>query len=815
MMLLLLLTLTALAAAAPQARCQTTHAPQGGPTALWRADGNADDSSGNGNHGTPLGQARYTPGLSGEAFDLNGRDESVKTTVDTHPENRPSMTWSAWILPRKIGAKRQILSSDNGDYKRSLLLLEDRFAVFTGGNLWETSETAEPGVWQHVAIVFDGTELRFYKNGNESYYGNNVPTGETVAPLCIGRNPAFGEHFGGLIDEVEIYDRALSANEITAIYEKLRAKAEAAPAEDTSNSHDLENGCSPSENVALIHIAAKDPGQPTVPPSAPAADNPVAEDSTSSSASTIPASTRTPVPQTPPAEPPISPGMRATLANHVKILLEVGGRKAGNATLPANTEVSVVEVANSRVRIRSRAGEAWVDPALLKPFQAKEVSGTTAATKPPPPLTPQREKTSSPVAAPKRSSDKESLMWEQVQAAANLCNQKEPPNTSLEASKAFYSELTKNEMNCLLLYDEFTRRFPSSKHLALPQDETEAWTHAESFGGRGIIEEPSEWSETPPTEKERQSFSAKWAEINARSADLYAEFIRHFPEGKRYMSARQWQVQCLSMAVMLGREERAEELKDLTASIGKDSRLFPELRLKTQLNQINYELKSMSPSPGDGDKSIYQDFANRYIALQKDFPESSKVNDGMVSLARCIGGGAGRSLAQAVLDSPVASERSRQTASDILAGKIFNPKANIGKPIDIKFTALDGSEVDLEKMKGKVILVEFWATWCSPCVAGIPEIQEVYERYHKRGLEIIGISLDTDRETLIAFIKGRGLQWPQRFDGRDLAERFNILGIPTLWLIDKDGNLADINARADMDKKVTDLLANKRIPSKK
>ena len=257
-MMCLLLALIAFAAASPQAHAQE-------PLALYRADGSAEDASGNANHGAPLGDPAYAPGLSGQAFEFDGRGQSVKTGIDTHPANSPSMTWSAWILPRKIGAKRQILSSDNGDYKRSLLLLENRFAVFTGGSLWETSEIAEPGVWQHVAVVFDGTEVRFYKNGNENHFANNVTSSAPVAPLCIGRNPAFGEHFGGLTDEVGIYDRALSADEIAAIYEKLRAKAEAAPAEDISNSLDPENGCPPTENVAETRIAAKEQGAPTAP----------------------------------------------------------------------------------------------------------------------------------------------------------------------------------------------------------------------------------------------------------------------------------------------------------------------------------------------------------------------------------------------------------------------------------------------------------------------------------------------------------------------------------------------------------------------
>jgi thiol-disulfide isomerase/thioredoxin len=140
---------------------------------------------------------------------------------------------------------------------------------------------------------------------------------------------------------------------------------------------------------------------------------------------------------------------------------------------------------------------------------------------------------------------------------------------------------------------------------------------------------------------------------------------------------------------------------------------------------------------------------------------------------------------------------------------------NLGKPADIRFTATNGKEVDLSKMKGKVVLIDFWATWCGPCVAALPDVLEVYKKHHDEGFEIVGISLDENRSELENFVKDRGMDWPQYFDGKrwknDLAVRFGVQAIPAQWLVDKNGNVVDLNARADLDGKVAALLAGKKI----
>lgn len=114
---------------------------------------------------------------------------------------------------------------------------------------------------------------------------------------------------------------------------------------------------------------------------------------------------------------------------------------------------------------------------------------------------------------------------------------------------------------------------------------------------------------------------------------------------------------------------------------------------------------------------------------------------------------------------------------------------------------LDGKPVSLADYRGKLVLLDFWATWCGPCIAEMPNIKEVYEKYHAKGFEIIGISLDTDEAALRKFIKENQLPWRQVFDGKrwetPLVQQYGIRGIPAQFLIDQEGRVISVKARGE------------------
>ena len=132
-------------------------------------------------------------------------------------------------------------------------------------------------------------------------------------------------------------------------------------------------------------------------------------------------------------------------------------------------------------------------------------------------------------------------------------------------------------------------------------------------------------------------------------------------------------------------------------------------------------------------------------------------------------------------------------------------------PFDLKYTAVDGNEVDLASLRGKVVLVDFWATWCPPCRAEVPNVVATYQKYHDKGFEVLGVSLDTDKNELVTFTNDNGMAWPQYFDGRgwgnEIASSNGVRSIPAMWLIGKDGKLITKNAREDLDGDVAQALA--------
>jgi thiol-disulfide isomerase/thioredoxin len=154
----------------------------------------------------------------------------------------------------------------------------------------------------------------------------------------------------------------------------------------------------------------------------------------------------------------------------------------------------------------------------------------------------------------------------------------------------------------------------------------------------------------------------------------------------------------------------------------------------------------------------------------------------------------------------------KKIVEEVTGVKLAGPKdKHLGKPLDIKFTATDGRKIDLAKMKGRVVLIDFWATWCGPCVREIPSVKKAYAKLHPKGFEIIGISLDSNEDKLKKFIKDKDMTWPQYFDGQGwknkISTRYGIRSIPAMWLVDKQGNLVDKNARNGLAAKVEKLLA--------
>ncbi len=144
--------------------------------------------------------------------------------------------------------------------------------------------------------------------------------------------------------------------------------------------------------------------------------------------------------------------------------------------------------------------------------------------------------------------------------------------------------------------------------------------------------------------------------------------------------------------------------------------------------------------------------------------------------------------------------------------KYWDARLTVGAdPFAFSTKTLDGKAISLDSYKGKVVLLDFWATWCGPCVAALPELQATYKKYHAQGLEVVGISFDEDKGALTSFIKDKKMAWPQVFDGKgwgtEIGALYGVKAIPFVLLVGRDGKIAAVNPRNDLEGAVKKALA--------
>jgi thiol-disulfide isomerase/thioredoxin len=210
----------------------------------------------------------------------------------------------------------------------------------------------------------------------------------------------------------------------------------------------------------------------------------------------------------------------------------------------------------------------------------------------------------------------------------------------------------------------------------------------------------------------------------------------------------------------------------------------------------------------------------KQTAVLADVAQLAQLEPGDAALAQMIG-----EIGTSTQDPDI-----RQQLVDVLTKTMDNQTADAvvrklanddkthsfeSKPMVLSGNLPDGKPFTTADWKGKVILVDFWAAWCTPCKAELPRIRKVYEQYHDKGFEVLGVDNDQSAKAVIGYSAKANLPWPQLFDATAAAKGawnpitvgFGIEGIPVMFLIDKKGVCRTVTARDSFEKLIPQMLA--------
>ncbi len=197
------------------------------------------------------------------------------------------------------------------------------------------------------------------------------------------------------------------------------------------------------------------------------------------------------------------------------------------------------------------------------------------------------------------------------------------------------------------------------------------------------------------------------------------------------------------------------------------------------------------------------------LSAQPFYPTNQGLFFPMLVLARRLPNDLGTELAKNLLLATNAPEFVTNAAK-----KLIERRWGLGAEPKLEFTAIDGRQVTLSALRGRAVLITFWATDCVPCMQELPELKSIYDRFHPKGFEVLGISLDEKKQRFLRAIKENSIPWPNRFSSDRSEDKclleFGVQAIPDNWLIDKRGKVREVGVRERLEEKIALLVSEKQ-----
>jgi len=272
--------------------------------------------------------------------------------------------------------------------------------------------------------------------------------------------------------------------------------------------------------------------------------------------------------------------------------------------------------------------------------------------------------------------------------------------------------------------------------------------------------------------------------------DQCDEYVKRFPKLVNIKDVYYEEAKAYFFLAQLQEPRKQKELENKGAEIARHTvELDPKADAAARARGLLFQYYRMNKNTEEALKQAQ--------AIVADFPDSSFAAFALLYVGDTYDKTGKEAEALATYEKLV--KEYPDDPAGIRAAGILAFKRLPGSMLDLHFTSTDGKPIDLKDYRGKVVLVDFWATGSLPCRASVPGLVEMEKKLRDKGFRILGISLDSDKDTMEKYIKSMNMSWPQHFDGKEwnneIARKCGITSIPMTLLIDKTGKVREVGLR--------------------